>query len=215
MISRIAAFAGGALIGFGAGYIAFEKSLRVKYDEMAEANRRAYEAAKVKIAEAHPPVAVDVTDGWTVQLIEDGRIASINLVPENVVPFDSGLHVVPTEEVLTAESVQNDYARALEAQATPSEDFVEGNTNIYGVSYIEEEEYMEEDGREKLRVDLIMADDNPIFLLGGAPMDDYADRIGESILRDMFTHCPPGVPPILYVRNDRTGEDFEVERVDP
>jgi hypothetical protein len=91
--------------------------------------------------------------------------------------------------------------------------FVAGGVNDYGVSYIEEEDYLDEDGRFKGKIDIIMDDHNPVFLMDGQPIDDWDKRVGDSILVDFYKLVPPGVDPVLYVRNHRTDEDYEVVRV--
>jgi hypothetical protein len=51
--------------------------------------------------------------------------------------------------------------------------------------------------------------------MDGEPISDWDQRIGDSILVDFFKLVPPGVEPVLYVRNHRTDEDYEVVRVAP
>lgn len=85
----------------------------------------------------------------------------------------------------------------------------------YGVSYIDEEDYHDEDGREKKQIDIMFDDDQPVFIMDSEQIDDWSMRIGESILIDFFKLCPPGTPAILYVRNQRTEVDYEVVRVEP
>lgn len=213
MITRVMAFAGGALVGFGAAYIALENRFGKHYAEMEAANRRAYEKAAL-FKDVERPERVDYGNP------EEGAVKSEPLVPEGQVTlfddFDPQRNLSAYDPGLTAENIKNDYARLVDSIGTPTEDFVAGIPNAYGISYIEEEEYEDDgDGREKFNVTLIMDETNPIFLLDGEPMEDYADRIGDSILVDMFTHCPPGTPPVLYVRNHKRHEDYEVIRTEP
>lgn len=219
MITRIAAFAGGALIGFGAAYIALENRFGKHYAEMEAANRRAYERAGL-FKDVERPEKADY--GSTEKTINEGKIESIALIKGPNV-FGETVSVQETEGYnpnlaagLTAENIKNDYARLVDSIGTPTEDFVAGKVSAQGISYIEEEEFEDNnDGREKFHVTLIMDETNPIFLLDGGPMDDYVDRIGDTILVDMFAHCPPGTPPVLYVRNHRRHEDYEVVRTEP
>jgi hypothetical protein len=130
------------------------------------------------------------------------------MVPEQEVPLASAM-------VMMNEPVQNDYHKAIAAVETPIDVFVEGGVNDYGISYIEEEEYLEEDGRNKSKIDIIMDEHQPLFLMDGQQIDDWDQRLGDSILVDFYKLVPPGVDPVLYVRNHRTDEDYEVVRVSP
>jgi hypothetical protein len=113
------------------------------------------------------------------------------------------------------ETSGNDYLRAVAAVETPIDLFVDGGVNNYGVSYIEEEDFLEEDGRYKGHIDIIMDEYNPVFLMDGQQIDDWDKKVGDSILVDFFTKVPPGADDVLYVRNHRTEEDYEVVRVNP
>lgn len=123
--------------------------------------------------------------------------------------------MVLPEGSVQPEDLENDnpYHRAVTATETPVEVFVGGDINQYGISYIEEEDYLDEDGRFKGKIDIMMDDMNPIFLMDGQPIDDWETRIGQSILLDMYQLVPPGADDILYVRNHRSDEDYEVVRV--
>lgn len=104
----------------------------------------------------------------------------------------------------------NPYHKAVTAAETPHEPFVDGGINDHGVSYIEEEDYLDEDGRFKGKIDIMMDDGTPIFLMDGKQIDDWDKRVGDSIVVDFYKLVPPGIDPILYVRNHRTEEDYEV-----
>lgn len=200
-------FLGGALIGFGTAYVSLEDRMGRKYAEMANANKRAYEMARgmnpeevaVEPDEEDTPVPIDIMP----------KIPTFNPVPTNgnapVAPAD-GAEKQPTV---------NPYHTAVAAVDTPADIFAQGTVMDNGISYIEDEEYESEDGHEKFHVDVIMNDDAPIFLLDGVPIEDWNELLGESILIDMFTKCPPGIPAILYVRNHKLLHDYEVVRVEP
>lgn len=116
----------------------------------------------------------------------------------------------------TGELDPNTYREAQEAvQATDFDTFVEGGINDYGISYIEEEEYFEEDGREKYQITIMMDDVQPLFIMDNQPIDDWDSRIGQSILVDFYKLVPPGIDPVLYVRNHERDEDYEVTREVP
>lgn len=94
--------------------------------------------------------------------------------------------------------------------ATDVDVFVAGGVNDYGCSYIEEEEFEEEDGNGKHYVSIFMHPDGPIFTMDGDQIGDWSERIGASILVDFYRLVPPGADRVLYVRNHRTNEDYEV-----
>lgn len=131
----------------------------------------------------------------------------------------SDVPVQPTaEDINQAEAdpnAGNRYSKALELDETKTEIFVDGGINDYGVSYLEQEDYEDEDGRPKYRIDLIMDNSDAIFLMDGEQIHDWDQRLGDSILVDFYKHVPPGTDGILYVRNHRTDEDYEVVRVTP
>jgi hypothetical protein len=136
-------------------------------------------------------------------------------VPPAEKPFFEQKAEVDEIVVMANEPVQNDYHRAVAASETPIDLFVSGGVNDYGVSYIEEEDYLEEDGRYKGHIDIIMDEYNPVFLMDGQQIHDWDKKVGDSILVDFFTKVPPGADDVLYVRNHRTEEDYEVVRVNP
>jgi hypothetical protein len=136
-------------------------------------------------------------------------------VPPAEKPFFEQKAEVDEIVVMANEPVQNDYHRAVAASETPIDLFVDGGVNNYGVSYIEEEDFLEEDGRYKGHIDIIMDQYNPVFLMDGQQIDDWDKKVGDSILVDFFTKVPPGADDVLYVRNHRTEEDYEVVRVNP
>lgn len=125
------------------------------------------------------------------------------------------LLVVPAQRVDPEALVpdENPYHKAIAATETPVDVFVGGGINDYGVSYIEEEDYLDEDGRFKGKIDIMMDDHNPIFLMEGEQITDWDQRVGDSILVDFYKLVPPGADEVLYVRNHRTDEDYEVVRV--
>lgn len=162
------------------------------------------------------------------RLISEAELKSLSLDPEpnafgETLVVDKPITEVDAPDYLrdvnvtatAQEPVKNQYHQALEATETPVEQFVDGGVNDYGVSYIEDEDYLDEDGRFKGKIDIMLTDSEPVFLMDGAQIEDWDKRIGDSILVDMFRLCPPGTDPILYVRNHRTDEDYEVVRVEP
>lgn len=190
-------------VGVGAAVVRtwLEKGLRADYEERGERMKRAYEIAL---------------------LLEKDKEFDFNevAVPEAETPTEHIPVVIFEEPVVDPDEEQkestNPYHKAVAATDTSVEMFVSGGINDYGVSYIEEEDYHDDgDGFFKGRVDIIMNDGAPIFMMDGQPIDDWDKRLGDSILVDFFTKVPPGVEPVLYVRNHRTTEDYEVVQVLP
>lgn len=146
------------------------------------------------------------------ELIITDHLTEVLSTPIDEVKGDMLLVTSAVDETALV-SDENPYHRAITATETPIEVFVGGEVNQYGVSYIEEEDYLDADGRYKGRIDIMMDDHNPIFLMDGVQIDDWEQRVGQSILLDFYKLVPPGADDILYVRNHRTDEDYEVVRV--
>ena len=144
---------------------------------------------------------------------DDGVVTKVDLKGDHEVPdYLGSVNVTKAEN----EATKNAYHKAVEAMETPVETFVDGGVNDYGVSYIEEEDFLDsDDGRFKGHIEIILGGNEPTFMMDGEEIDDWDERVGDSILVDMFNRCPPGTSDALYVRNHRTDEDYEVVRVTP
>lgn len=198
-----AAFGAGLIIGVGAGWVALEDRLSKKYEESMESIQRAYELA----------LNVDPVEGID---LEYNRVA---IIPDEFQP-PATHDTMGSVEIYDPKAphnvaTQNPYHQAVAAPPTPLDAFVNGTANAEGIAYIEEEEYQEEDGRLKQRIEVLVEDANPVFFLDGQILDDWADRVGSSILADMYERVPHGLDMVLYVRNFRTDEDYEVVMVSP
>lgn len=202
IVSLISAFGAGV----GVGYLIFEgrahDKLKKEYLASTASMRRAMEASRI---DAETPVATEeelmaVTgDIEKPTVIKDARIHSVSLDDQ---PNVFGGTVQAVHEG------PNPYHTAVEATATPAAQFVAGGVNDYGVSYIEEEEYSEEDGRFKGQVTVDMINfSEPAFFMDGVEIRDWDQRLGDSILVDLNAHAATGV---LYVRNHERDEDYEV-----
>lgn len=212
----IAGIAGGFLTGVGVGAALvrtfLEKDLRIAYAEREEIMKRAYEQALELHMMDKPEDPAEETAAAIVLKEVDAQYVSLDERPapgsgEIVSVKESG------EEQEASVSV-NPYHNAVSATETTHEQFVQGEVNQYGISYIEDEDYLDdEDGRFKGRVDVAITDEGPIFIMDGAQIDDWQTRLGGSILVDFYTLIPPGVEPVLYVRNHRTDEDYEVVQI--
>jgi hypothetical protein len=203
------AFTAGVISGVAGVRITLEKKLRKEFDEREQLMQHAYEQAlEMGLAEKEVP-----EKEWDFNEVVVGIEETPSAFGEGILTV--GGDIVKQSEEEKAETV-NPYHRALEALETPVELFVDGGVNDYGMSYIEEEDYQDEDGRFKGKIDiLINGDQDPIFMMDGQPIDDWDRRVGDSILVDFYKLVPPGTEPILYVRNHRTDEDYEVVRLAP
>lgn len=198
-----AAFSAGAVIGGVVVRIKYEKDMRAEIDERITMIENTYNKAlalrdqPVESPSSSPNVfTLDYED-----LNEEER--------EFITVSDTG------DGIGVSGVANNNYQKAISAVETPIELFVDGGKNDYGMEYIEEEDYLEEDGRFKGKIDILMDGTNPVFLMDGDEIDDWDQRVGDSILVDFYKLVPPGLEPILYVRNHRTDEDYEVVRVSP
>lgn len=203
------AFAIGVIAGVAGVRTELEIKLRKEYAEREAMMQNAYEEAlAMGLAEKEQPTRT-IDD---IELLELSLDATPNAFGEGILTV--GGDIVREGE---PEATVNPYHRAVEATPTDIDAFVEGAISEQGISYIDEEDYLDdEDGRAKSKIDLIInGDDPPLFLEDGIPIDDWAEKVGESIVVDFYKLVPPGIDPILYVRNHRTDEDYEVVRVTP
>lgn len=211
-------FLGGLLVGGGVGYVVAEHYLQnkmmVSAQEQIELHKRAISTA-AEVAEKRVKNVFEEDEGRPDVDLSDHPTLPLEDAPEPVkIQGDLFQPKSPDGEGFSPET-ENPYHIAVSAKETPVEQFVDGGINDYGMSYIEEEDYQEDDGRAKEQIVILMDEHNPIFLQDGAEIRDWDERVGDSILVDMFRFCPPGKPQILYVRNHKTDVDYEVVREQP
>lgn len=191
----------GAIVGMA---IQEDRAFR-KYEGALASHKRAIDLANTMKGDKPVPeegdllaVTGDITE------IHNARIESLSLDKEPG-HFEGQISVTRPED--------NPYHKAVAASATPHEMFVSGGINDYGVSYIEEEEYHDEDeGRFKGQIIMVWNDSDPRFFMDGVLIDDWDKRLGDSIVVDFTRLVPPGAGEVLYVRNHKTDEDYEVIR---
>jgi hypothetical protein len=187
--------AAGLLVGFAAGAAAVEEKVRRRYEDAArtrhEAMRLAEEIQRKRLGDDLDYKDLSVPEGEPLQAGGEIQV------------FQGG-DFTPADT--------NPYHRSLQANETPVEAFVEGGVNDYGISYIEEEEYYEDDGRNKEQITIVIQDFGPLFFMHGEQIEDWDERVGDSIVVDMLKH---GVTNQLFVRNHKTDEDYEVIREEP
>lgn len=197
LVALAGAFISGAGVGAAVVRTWLEKGMRTAYAEREELMKNAYEQA----LELHFADKAEQPEAEAEPMEPEERLVAVAAV--------EALAATEEEKVTV-----NPYHVAVDA-ATSVEAFVAGTENPHGISYIEDEDYQDEgDGYFKGRIDILMAD-TPVFMMDGQICEDWEKRIGSSILLDFFNLVPPGLEPVLYVRNHRTGEDYEVVQVLP
>lgn len=198
VVLGVGAFIAGVGVGALATKILIEDKVREKAALEVEMIQNAYGAAMALHDAAETIGRVeevrDVEGGVEMDIVLDKPISEID--PPNYLQGSNPYH-----EAIVEASKGPDPGEEL-----PTDE---------GIEYISEEDYDDEDGRVKLKVEILVDDGMPVFLMDHEPFEEWEDRIGTTILRDMFQLCPPGTDQILYVRNQRTDEDYEVTRVEP
>lgn len=217
--AELIAAAGGLIAGCGIGWILTigysERQAQTKYAEAAKMQRNALERAASMNVNLNPVAVKMETDGVEGEVIQ---------TPDaEIVPIFGNKKIKGSDSVFkinaSALDTKNDYHRIIAETPDPvevvKEPFVAGSVHDYGVSYIEEEEYDDtEDGLEKAQI-VILMDEPPIFQMNGVVVENWDEMIGGSILVDFYKRCPPGTEPVLWVRNHRTGIDYEVSQEMP
>lgn len=196
----LAAVAGGLI-----GAAIQEERAYKKYEDALASHKRALDLAQTMKSERPVPEEGDllVVTGDIETAPEDGT-----MMMSSVQHFDG--------TIKSERPADNPYHKAVEASATPHQLFVEGGINDYGISYIEEEEYHdEEDGRFKGQIVMVWQEHDPRFFMDGVQINDWDTRLGDSIVVDFTRLVPAGANQVLYVRNHKTDEDYEVIREIP
>lgn len=208
MIASALKVLGGIFIGVGIGTqwarVELDRYYRQKGEEFVSQQYRAMQAAWTDRQEAEQPAETE--EGlvqWDIS----------NNTPEMDGPDTSDDAIIVGGAALL---VQED--------GTPSSEYNEqagvyaASTMLDGISYISEDDYNEEDGNEKEQISVHMNGDETLFVHGGDVIEEAAwkEMIGETILIDFFRNFQPQVRErVLYVRNHRRGEDYEVFQVFP
>lgn len=135
--------------------------------------------------------------------------------PEAPAEEEHHLDVVPEDGPDLSEDAINVGAEAIlepdEYQKAAADYMVPGVSDE--ISYISEDEYNEDDGntKEQITIFLQAGNEEPLFVCGGDPITNWSELIGDTILVDFFRKFnPTETERVLYVRNHRRGEDYEV-----
>lgn len=204
-VGVISAFGAGTLIGAGVTRILVEEKLKREYKESAASQRRAWEAARI---DAETPV--DLTSGTIHVVRHDAEGTRFD--------GDSRLLVGPILEKAADEplAVVPPPAPAPVAPASLSENntywdssTVDRGPVMVSFAELDEEDYMEEDGRDKQQITMVFVDGAPQFFQEGKEIDNAFDLVGGTIVDDMRASVGRGEP-VLWIRNNHTEIDYEV-----
>jgi hypothetical protein len=204
MIASVLKVLGGISIGVGIGTqwarVELDRYYRKKGEEFVSQQYRAMSEAFAKrqiepeapAEEEHHLILGDVNG-------LDGPDSSANAV------YVGGQAILETP---IADLHPTDYVALASEYAHPN--------MLDGISYITEDDYNEDDGNAKEQISIMLGGEAPSFIHDGIPISNWAELIGETILVDFHRLIPPGeTERVLYVRNHRRGEDFEVFQVMP
>lgn len=191
---------GGILIGVGLSYgdatLRAEKKAREEYDESLKAHmeaiRKVRDRSTLKEAPAAEEADLDAAD-TSEDAIKVGGEMTFEVPAESANPY-----WVPPE----VQEAANEYAAP--------DNFIDG---MVALQYIDEDEYHDEDGREKEQVLVHRSEDGePLFLSDGVVVGDWKTVLGPNILVAFYQKFPPGSSEtqVLYVRNNVNDVDYEV-----
>lgn len=177
----------GGVVGFVVGWCVLEEKTYKKYQASLDETVAAYykAAESVDHSEVIEPMEGEPLQTNNIEVVKDGDILA---------------KYEPSSE--------NPYWEAPEIPIHSAEVDLQ-------LSYIEEEDYLDEDGRAKLQICVMMDDREPIFTLDNEQMADWDAHVGPNIVQDLINMTPPGQQQVLYVRNHKTDCDYEVMRVSP
>jgi hypothetical protein len=196
VIAKLLCVGGGILIGVGVAWTEAvshaELKYRNKYEEQLEIHKRVLERAHEEFLRSAVEAPVETE--------EDLSILNKELK-------------VGGEITVTSEGEVPDYVGTAALYADPGT--FAGHQEIQAISYIDPEDYEEDDGRAKEQITIFMTGDGePIFVMDGEQIDNWADLVGEHILVDFYKMVPPSAEDrVLFVRNNIRDEDYEVSQV--
>lgn len=201
-----AAFGAGTLIGIAIGILTVEDKLKKEYAESSAAMRRAYEAAKI---DAETPalteqdlIHIRPKDGEQIEL-EGGTVNMREPRTLDTITKSASEDLKPVEDITSPPQSDNPYHTAVRQTAS--------NGVYASYAVLSEEDYYDEDGRQKEQITMLFSDNEPIFFKDGAELDtsEAMDMVGSTIVDDMRRNVGDGNP-ILYMRNNQTEVDYEV-----
>lgn len=192
------AFGTGTLVGGVFGYLVAKSQLDQGYAESTAAYRRAVEAFRINaetpvIHEEHlenEPVVLVQHDDEGVQL-EGGSI---------YIPAEE--HIAPVTNLVIKPASANIYHPL---PVAPPIDAIDRYKELY------DEDYYEDDGRDKEQLTMLYSDGEALFFQNGQEIDLHhaMTLVGGSIVDDIRKAVGEGNP-VVYVRNMQTDTDYEV-----
>lgn len=193
-----AAFSAGTLIGAGLTRILVEGKLKKDYEESVASMRRVLLAQKI---DAETPVFTEeeLDDPLPIVIQPRGEGTALEGGMVELNPEYNDSVATPTEIKIPAPQ-----RPAVNPYHTPVDTGV-----VLSWAELDEEDYYEEDGREKEQITMVYSDDMPHFFQGGEEIEDWMDRLGGTIVDDMRDKVREGET-ILYIRNNQTEVDYEV-----
>ncbi len=201
---------GASLIGAGVGIIvggflawaeatySAEHRAKDRYEEQLETHKRVLQRAHEQALRSRMAEAPVDTEGEL----------EIKLSGDDLPLPDADDTIKVGGEMVIETPLPPDYVGTAAMYADPGTFIADGK--VLSLEYIEAEDYEEEDGRAKEQITIFMGDE-PIFVMDGESIENWAELIGDHILVDFYQKIPPGEQDrVLYVRNHRRDEDYEV-----
>lgn len=208
MIASAFKVLGGISIGVGIGTqwarVELDRYYRAKGEEFVSQQYRAMQAAWTDRQEAETPAKTEAD-------LDHEKLDKVLDVLQEVAPAlmdqaDLSPDAIKVGGTATLEMAE--YNAQAAQYAMP--DMLEG------ISYITEDDYNEEDGNAKEQITIHLGGEEPIFIHGDVAISNWEELIGDTILVDFFRKFQPhDTERVLYVRNHRRGEDFEVWQAIP
>lgn len=199
MTSLGLAFVGGVGVGFGICGIWLKRKMELEIVEQLEIMENVYQIHYNNMVE-------QAEERLTPEVVSEtpfSQAAAVVIEKRNAPGVAEDISIEATDE---ADDDPNTYQDALVQVTEDVEQSV--------IEFIDEETFNEDDGRYKGEIQIVLQQP-PVFVLDGEEIEDWAHRIGASILIDFFKRVPPGTTPMLWVRNHSLDEDYEVVQVIP
>lgn len=192
-VGALGAFIAGTGLGIIYSSVTIEAKVRREYEESAEMRERAYDLAEMYAQDEAEPEEGD--EQKAVLTIGSTEITQDVFTGEGVLysPLEKNPYHTPPQ-ILDEQGVEKELELIL---------------------YIDEEEYIDEDGRAKCQLTFVGGGTEVHFFEEGVQIDDWKERLGESFLVDFNRLIPYGGESVLYVRNVKTDIDYEVIREMP
>lgn len=184
----------GVALSWGEALRQAEKSASEKYDESLESHIRALRQVRAVNIEPEGPHEteehLDLGD-----TSEDAIKVGGEMVVETAVDPKSNPYWSPPDYISKAKEYGSDT-----------------NVAALSITFIDEDDFHEEDGREKEQVMIHSGEDGePLFIAEGVVMEDWKAVLGDNLMVEFYRRFPPGTETrVIYVRNNTRDVDYEV-----